>query len=161
MNFNIDINKLIFWLMPHFLTKPKHLVWLQTLLFPLSWLYAQFLQYRAQKLYDATINSQVNRLTHALRSKFNDQTIYIIHLSDYIDQAFIFLEIEGATPEYDYLAIEGHIPVDYDFTQAEYDSEVDFIVRIPLAMVAQSEAVKAFVNLYKFSSKRFKIETFS
>ncbi|WP_443937105.1 hypothetical protein [Pedobacter sp. MW01-1-1] len=160
MNFNIDFNKLITWLVPHFLVKPNHLAWLKTLLFPVVWLYSEFLAYRAEKLYDATINSQVNRLTHALRKRFNNQSIYIIHLSDYTDQAFIFLEIEGATLEYDYLAMEGHTPLDYDFLQAEYDNEVDFIVRIPIGMAALSEEVKAFVNLYKFSSKRFKIETF-
>lgn len=161
MRYDIDFNKLIKWLVPHFLAKPKHLAWLTTLLFPLVWLYEQFLGYRSDKLYDATINSQVNRLTHALRREFSDNTIYIIHYADYLDQAFIFLELEGATPEYDYLDIEAHTPVDYDFTSSEYDNEQDFIVRIPVALTSQSAAVAQFVNKYKFSSKRFKVETFS
>ncbi len=161
MRYDIDFNKLIKWLVPNFLAKPKHLAWLTALLFPLVWLYEQFLGYRSDKLYDATINSQVNRLTHALRREFSDNTIYIIHYADYLDQAFIFLELEGATPEYDYLAIEAHTLVDYDFTSSEYDNEQDFIVRIPIDLTSQSAAVAQFVNKYKFSSKRFKVETFS
>lgn len=160
MIFGIGINKLIKWLVPHFLVKPKHIAWLQTLLSPILSLYSNFLGYRDTKLYDATVNSQVNRLTLALRDGFNDNTIYILHLGDYLDQAFIYLEIEGATPEFDYLAIEAHTPVDYDFLQAEYDNQYDFIVRIPVAIAAQTEAIRAFVNKYKFSSKRFIIQTF-
>lgn len=160
MNYDIDFNKVIRWLVPHFLNKPKHIAWLTTLLTPLVWLYDQFLIYRSQKLYDATINSTVNRLTHALRQKFANNTIYIIHYSDYLDQAFIFLQIEGATPEFDYLVSDAHTPLTYDFTSSEYDNEQDFIVRIPISLASQASTVAAFVNLYKFSSKRFKVETF-
>lgn len=160
MIFDINVNKLIKWLVPHFLNKVKHLAWLQVLLFPVAWLYSEFLIYRDDKLNEATINSQVNRLTEALRHKFLDNTIYIIHITDYINQAFIYLELEGAFLEYDYLASENHVPVDYDFTQAEYDSQYDFIVRIPVALVGQTDVITAFVNKYKFSSKRFIVETF-
>lgn len=158
--FNANFNTLIKWLVPHYLFKPKQMAWLNALLSPLVWLFDAFTKYREQKLYDATINSQVIRLTKALRDKFNDQSIYIIHLTDYLDQAFIYLEIEGATVEYDYTDAEAHTPLDYDFIQAEYDAEFDFVVRIPVALVSATPEVKAFVNKYRFSSKRFIIETF-
>lgn len=160
MIFGIEINKLIKWLIPHFLYKPKHKAWLETLLSAVAWLYAQFLIYRDEKLYEATTNSQVSRLTHALIRKFGDDRIYIIHPDDFLDQAYIYLEIEGATPEWDWLAEEEHTPVDYDFLAAEYDNQYDFIVRIPAEIAGQAELIRAFVNKYKFSSKIFNVETF-
>ena len=160
MIFNINFNKLIKWLLPHFLNKTKQIAWLSALLYPIVWLHAQYLIYRDQKLSDATINSQVIRLTKALRDKFSNLGIYILHFSDYLDQAFIYLRIEGATIEYDYIQLDNHSPADYDFLSAEYDNQYDFIVRIPVGMALKADQVNAFVQLYKFSSKRFKIETF-
>src|SRR3989339_480346 len=103
MIFGIDINKLIQQLTPHFLNKPKQIAWLQVLLYPLVWLYSEFLTYRTAKLKEATINSQVIRFRRALRDRFENESIEIIHPEDYLSQAFIYLEIEGATIEYDYL----------------------------------------------------------
>lgn len=158
MIFGIDINKLIQWLTPHFLNRQKHIAWLQVLLFPVVWLHAQFLLFRAAKLKEATINSQVHRFTRALRDQFGSEEIFIIHFGDYLAQAFIYLEIEGAFLEFDYLDAENHVPVDYDATQAEYDNEYDFIVRISASLTGQQEAIAAFVNKYKLAGKRFKIE---
>lgn len=158
MIFEIDLNKIIRWLTPHFLDKPKHRAWLQTLMFPIVWLYAQFLDYRSSKFRESTINSQVNRLTQALRERFGSDLIEILHFSDYLNQAFIYLELEGSVLEYDYLAIEGHVPVDYDFLQAEYDNQFDFVVRIPASLTIEQDSITAFVNKYKLVSKRFKIE---
>lgn len=158
--FNIDINKLVKWLMPHYLFKPKHYAWLKVLVAPLVWLYDQFLIYRAAKLREATINSQVNRFTQALQETFSNAGIYILHPGVYLDQAFIYLEIEGATPEFDYLAIDAHTPVDYDALQSEYDVETDFIVRVPVALTSMQDQITAFVNKYKYYGKRFKIELY-
>jgi len=158
MIFGIDINKMVKWLMPHFLFKPVHYAWLKLLLFPMTWTYSQFLVYRLDKLKEATINSQVNRLRLALRERFGSDLIDIIHFSDYLNQAYIYLEIEGATLEYDYLEMENHQPVDYDYLTEEYDQEFDFVVRIPQSLAAQWESIIAFVNKYKLVGKRFTLE---
>lgn len=158
MIFGVDINRLIQQLTPHHMNKPKHNAWLQVLLYPVVWLYAAFLTYRADKLKEATINSQVIRFTRALRDRFVNENIVIIHPVDFLGQSFIYLEIEGATLEYDYLGIEAHVPVNYDFLQAEYDIEYDFIVRIPALIASKQAAVIAFVNIYKLAGKRFKVE---
>jgi hypothetical protein len=159
MILDFDLTKIVKWLTPHFLWKPKQTAWLTVLLFPLVWLYEQFLIYQLDKLKEATINSQVIRLTQALRERYNNQGIIIIHFSDYINQAFLYLQLEGTFSEFDYLAAEGHTPVDYDFQQLEYNDQFDFIVRIPAAIAAQTDLITAFVNKYKLASKRFKVET--
>jgi len=146
--------------MPYFLLQPIHYAWLQTVLVTIKSDYADFLTYRAQQLKNATINSQVNRLTQALWDEFGNTTIYILHPDDNLAESFIYLESEGATPEFDYLESEDHTPVDYDYLESEYANDYDFIVRIPVSMAASTEAVYAFVAPYIFSGINFTVQTF-
>lgn len=146
--------------MPHFLVKPKHIAWLTVLFYPLVVLYSQFLQYRSAQLRRATINSQRNRLTQALRDEFLNDSIYLQHNSDYLNQAFIYLEEEGASAEFDYLEEEGHQPESFDFLDEEYELQYDFIVRIPQSLSAKTLDISAFVKRYVFTSIRYKIELF-
>jgi len=159
-NLSFNINKTIKQLLPYFLVKPKQLAWLQVLLYPLVWLYANFLTYRAAQLKNATVNSTVIRFTRALRDEFADETIYIFHPEEILDQAFIYLAVEGAILEYDYLASENHVPVDYDYTVIEYNSNYDFIVRIPVALASRADEVMAYVKKYAFFGLHYTVETF-
>jgi hypothetical protein len=160
-NFTFDIRKMIRWLMPYFLYQPKHYAWLQVLLAPVINQYTAFLAYRQQQLTNSTINSSVNRLTQALWDNFDaKQTAYIVQNQNYQDEAFIFLEADGATPEYDYLESEEHEPAVYDYLESELFSNVNFIVYIPVAIAAQSELVYAFVKKYVFSGISFTVQTF-
>jgi hypothetical protein len=159
--YSFDINKMIVRLMPEFLIKPIHLAWLKVLNAPLKQRYADFLIYRQQHLADATINSSVNRLTQALWDKFDStQSIYLLQSTDYLDEAFIYLESDGATPAYDYLISDNVEPYDYDFLNTEYNSNYNFIVRIPVALVAQTNAIYNFVATYVFSGITFTVQTF-
>lgn len=155
---NIDLRKLAKWLTPYFLWRPKQIAWLNVLLSPLTWLYDQFLDYRQIKLREATTNSQVIRLTRALRDEFNSEDIVLIHFSDYLNQAFEYLDIEGSFNEFDYLDSDGHSPDDYDFFEEEYNAQTDFVVRIPAVIADKKDQITAFVNKYVLAGKRFKIE---
>jgi hypothetical protein len=159
--YSFDINKMISRLMPDFLIKPIHLAWLQVINVTLKNRYADFLTYRQQQLANATINSSVNRLTQALWDKFDStHSIYLLQSEDYLDEAFIYLESDGATPAYDYLVSDNVQPYDYDFLNTEYNTNYNFIVRIPVALIAQTKAIYDFVNTYVFSGITFTIETF-
>jgi hypothetical protein len=159
--YSFDINKMIRWLMPYFLVKPTHYAWLQTLLVRVKNQYADFLIYRDQQLANATIDSSVNRLTQALWDTYDStQSIYILHPGDYRDENFIYLEMEGETPGYDYLESDGHTPFDYDYLVAEYGSGHDFIVMIPVILAGSTELIRAFVKRYVFFGISFTIKTF-
>jgi hypothetical protein len=160
-NFTLNIAKMIRRLMPGFLFQPIHYAWLQTILAGISNIYTEFLAFKQQMLYDATIDSTVIRLTRALNDKFDPtNSIYILQNSDYLEEAFIYLESDGASPEYDYLDSEDHEPFDFDYLDSEYNNDYNFIVRIPVAIAAQSSAVYAFVARYAFSGLTFTVETF-
>jgi len=160
-NYSFDINKMIRSLMPFFLIQPIHYAWIQTLLVTIKNRYADFLVFRQQMLADATINSSVNRLTKALWDKFdNTNSIYILQNTASLEEAYIYLDSEGATPTFDYLESEDHEPFDYDFLDSEFNGDYNFIVRIPVAIASSSTAIYAFVSRYVFSGITFTIETF-
>lgn len=160
-NYSFDIGKMIRRLMPYFLFKPIHYAWLQTLLVTTTNRYADFVIYMQQQRANATINSSVNRLTQALRDNFDvTRSIYLVQNQAFQDEAYIYLESDGATPAYDYLEIDEHQPDEYDFLDAEYNSNYNFIVRIPVALVDQTSVIYAFVKKYVFAGITFTIETF-
>jgi hypothetical protein len=161
-NYTFDIDKMIRWLIPFFLFQPVHYAWLQTLLVSVKSNYVDFMAFRAQMLADATINSQVNRLTKALWDKFdNTQTIYLQQNAGVFEQTFIYLESEGATIQYDYIESEGHTPEEFDYLDSEYTADVNFVVWIPAAIGDNQAAIYAFVKRYIFSGITFSIQIIS
>lgn len=159
--YTFNINKTVRQLMPGFLVKPIHLAWLQTINVSLKNLYADFLAYMALQRANATINSSVNRLTQALWDNFDStQSIYILQNTNYQDEPIIYLLADGASPTYDYLISDAHTPNDYDYLSSEFDTDFNFIVRIPVALAASSAAIYAFVAKYVFAGISFTIETF-
>ena len=69
--FNIIWSYLISWLLPWFLNKPKHNDWLNAILKPTKVLYADFLSFRDQTMYDLSITGQVISLEMMLNDIFN------------------------------------------------------------------------------------------
>jgi hypothetical protein len=158
MNYSLNIPKLVNDYLRPIFSKPVTTAWLNALLYPLIQKHDDFLAFKAQMDAEVTITCQVNRLRQALRDKFLDDTIEIIHPGDYLANAYIYLSAEPRPDEYDYLLSEDHTPVEYDYLQGEYDAEVDYIVRIPSTLSAMYEAIYAFVNRYNFTGRRFAVE---
>jgi hypothetical protein len=161
MKYSFNINKMILWLMPEILIQPVHVAWLITVLAPLNTIYTTFINFKDDQLKAATITSSVIRLTKALWDQFDPtNAIYIIHPEDYMNEAYIFLQSEGAALQFDYLQSENHVPQDFDFLEVEYGLNYDFVVRVPIALQAYNSAIYAFVKRYSFSSLTFTIQNF-
>lgn len=158
--YSFDINKAISQLTPWFLRKPVINGFAQCLCAPVALMYTQFLADRQTFLRNATIDSTVIRLTQALHDEFNDTSIYLLHPTDTADESFIYLRQDNSVPEFEYLGADAHTPVEYVDVSDIYTTKIDFTVRIPAAMAAQSNQVAAFVKQYVFSSINFNIETF-
>jgi hypothetical protein len=135
------------------------MAWINAMLWCIGQRHDQFLAFKAQMDAEVTITIQVNRFRKALRDKYNDQTIEIIHPGGYLDKTYIFLSTENHPAEFDYLEAENHVPVEYDFLQGEYDLQVDYIVLIPASLLPQYDDIYAFVSRYNLTSRRFAIQT--
>ena len=159
MNYSLNIAKLVDDYLRPLFNQAKRVAWLNAILSVVDAQHDNFLTLKEQMDEQVTITIQVNRFRHALREKYNDDTIEIIHPGIYLDNTFIFLSTEPRPAEYDYLASENHEPVEYDYLSGEFQSQVDYIVRIPESLAAQYNDIYAFVNKYNLTSRRFAIET--
>lgn len=157
MNYTFNILKLVKDYLGIF-NKPKIRAYTEALLHPVEDLHNGFLTFRVKMLSDVTITSEVNRLRKALRDKYQDQTIQIIHPGDYLLRAFIYLRDEPHPERYDYTREEAHTPVEFDFLREEFDASVDFIVRIPISLITQADDIYNFVARYQLASIKFKVE---
>ena len=159
MTYSFNITKLIkSYLYPLFY-QAKINGLLLAYLYPIVQKQSDFIAFKAQMDAQATINIQYNRMVQALRDKFGDNTIDIIHPGDYLLSAFIYLSYEAHSPEFDYLASESHTPVEYDYLGGEYGSTYHYIVQIPTSLATQSAQIYAFVNKYNLTSRRFAVQT--
>ncbi len=137
--------------------KPKTNSLLLALLYPVVVKQADFLVFKARIDNDVTINIQVNRMRQALRDKFGDNTIDIVHPGDYLAKAWIYQSFEASPPEFIYQDSEGHLPNQFIYQLGEYDVQLDFIITIPTAMAVQAQAVYSFVQPYNMTSRRYAV----
>lgn len=153
--FNLDINKLVLWLIPAFLRKPVMYAWLKTLCFPLIQVYNQFSIKRTDNLYKIAHNSQVFNMEQVLNDRF-DNAERRIYITDGLtkDRTYIYTPNE-LKPVY-----LGDISI---WNSDDYaDTGVDFIAWIPTAAGVTDQdliEMKAQVNFYKLAGKRYRIYT--
>lgn len=149
--FNLDINKLILWILPAFKRKPVMYAWIQALCFPLIQVYNQFTINRVSNLYKLSHNGQVFSLENVLNDRF-DNVLRRIYITDGFtkDRIYIFTPNE-LKPKF-----LGTIPL---FNKDDYgDTGVDFIVWIPIGIAGQNIIeMNAQINFYKLAAKRFRI----
>lgn len=160
MKLSFNVNRLIEMWLSELHRKPKRLAWLQSIAKPLATLWAALLAYRLEKLYEATITGETNRLQKALQDKFGSPGVYIIQPTDYLDNAWIWQENEEHFPEWDFLESENHLPAEYDFLESEYDPDYDFTIRIPAAVAASVPDIRIFMKKYVMAGKRYNIEVY-
>lgn len=160
MRISFNIDKLITIYFPELLRKVKHLAWLQSCSRPLKTAYQSFLIWRNEKLYEASITGETNRLERALQDRYNDVGIYIIHQLDYLDTAWIWTKHEPVFHEWDYLKTESDPTPEADYLRDEYDPEFDFIVRVPTAQLQNVEEMKVWLRRYVMAGKKYKVELY-
>ncbi len=136
------------WLLPSFLRKVKQIAWLLSLIKPIIELHLLFLPYRLNSNYMATVNGQVNRLTHALRTVFNDNTITIIHPVNNLLIDYIYHVNEAQPPTYIYHVSESGPPL-YLYPSSIIRPNFSFIVIIPNGLIARAAEIYAFVDRYR------------
>jgi hypothetical protein len=151
--FSIDFSKVILWLLPHFLRRPRLFSYLSALSQPVCKLYDEFHLFRDDNLYRLSHTGQVFSLENVLNDKFDaaERRIYITDGTTR-RRTYLFTRIE-VQPEY-IGKINLHNRGDYA------DTGVDFIVWIPLSVYVSNEdtsEAKALVNFYKLAGKRYKI----
>lgn len=151
--YNIDFNRLVTWLLPGLITKPKFQSWLRGLIEPLKTIQKAFNKNRESNLYKLRHNSQVFSIVNVLNDRF-DNGQRRIYITDGLTKDRIYIHTRQELKP----LFLGQI---FLWNRGDYaDTGVDFIVWIPVQIFITPQdliEVRALITYYKLSGKRFKI----
>lgn len=140
---------------------PLTKAWLYSLIQPLIELYAIFSSYRIQALYTLSFTGQVIYLEKLLNDTFNNGGTEIFIEDGSLKIApFLFNTAEDAEPFFVYNTAETDEPNTYLYNTAEYTGNLDFIVKVPVALVFDENQMKSLINKYKLAGKNYTIQTY-
>jgi hypothetical protein len=153
--YNIDFKKIIVWLLPTFLRKPKQIAWLIALLNGVKWLYSNFIDWKSKQEFNLQINGQVVYLEKLLKAEYLTTTEHIrITDGNRVSRAFIFPKLDDKP-----IWLGTQIIYTKEFYSEEY---VSFYVDVPAGLfneLTEDELRKmyALVDKYKVAGRIFKI----
>lgn len=135
--------------------------WLYSLIQPIIELYAIFSSYRIQALYTLSFTGQVIYLEKLLNDTFNNGGTEILIADGILKIApFLFNTAEDADPFYVFNTAETNEENLYLYNTAEYTGNLDFIVKVPTALVFDENQMKSLINKYKLAGKNYTIQTY-
>jgi len=155
--YNQDFNLIAFYNIPPFLRKEKILAFINALILPIIYVYNQFYNWRLDILDKIQNNAQVIVLENFLKTKFNNNNIYILDDNTYIDthiynvgemlndEVYLYNKAENVNEPYIY--------------NAEETTLYDFAVCLPASIYNNSYyEVKKIVDYYKLTGTKYIIQ---
>jgi hypothetical protein len=162
MKYLLDFVLLIKRIIPPHLRKEKREAWLYALLKPLEQAHEDFLLFRDSINEDLSYNSQTMIFEYLLNKRFNDggTEIYITNIANNAPPVYVGYLSEGGHSLYvGYLDEIGH-NINIGYLDEYIDSEYEFIVNVPVALVFDMDEMHAVIKKYKLSGKRYNIVTY-
>lgn len=133
--------------------------WLYSLIQPIIELYAIFSSYRIQALYTLSFTGQVIYLEKLLNDTFNNGGTEIFIEDGGKIAPFIF-NTEENEPDLFIYNTEENEPDFFIYNTEEYPGNIDFIVKVPTALVFDDNHMKSLINKYKLAGKNYTIQTY-
>lgn len=156
--FNINFKKLAVEWMPTFMRNPFWIAFVVVLIFPLEALYIEFLRARKQNLIRMNTTCQKFSMQKRLNDYFDplERRIEIVK-AVLFDGTYLYTEAEDDQwrTKTQWLYIDS-LPI-YLYTEAELNSDYDFIVKIPNTGINQLQ-LRAEIEYYMLQSKNYRIE---
>jgi hypothetical protein len=157
--YDINFKKLVTWMVPQVLRKPKWMALLNALASPVVYIYNLFLINRRNNLYRLLITPQVCYVEMALNDKYDngDRRIKIIRPKSY-DPLYLFQRIEK---EAVYLYRKNTATAgqrQWLFQKKEASAfQYDFIVQVPATVAFDMNEMTAVIDSYALPDKFYKI----
>ncbi|MDO7877392.1 hypothetical protein Q5H93_21805 [Hymenobacter sp. ASUV-10] len=157
-NSPIDFERLAVQLMPALLRKPRLVAWLQAMLHPLRQLYTRFLLEADATRRELAYNSQTILFEQALNDQFDPSARRIIIRNSDTELPVVYLNFrsEGQPEKYARFAVEGP-PWLRLYSQAEYNTQLDFTVRVPVVLrtAERTTQLHARIQHFKLATRRY------
>lgn len=155
--FNINFKKLAIEWLPTFLRKPIFIAFVLVLILPLEALYIEFLKARKQNLIRIKTSCQKFSMQKRLNDYFDpvERRIEIVK-AVLFDGTSLYTEAEDDQwrTKTQWLYIDS-LPI-YLYTEAELNSEFDFIVKVPISL--NELQLRAEIEYYMLQSKNYRIQ---
>ena len=157
----VNWTKLLNWLLPEVLRKPKLLAFMKALVYPINLLHNDLLRFKKQKEYQLSINSQVCRLQALLNDRYDsfNRRLYIDD-GQLGNEVYVFTDAEDS-PLGLFTAAENN-PVDVYNDYELHGTAADFIVFIPNALNGSINIndLVSLVNQNKLPGKKWQVQYF-
>ena len=158
--YRVDFDYLAALLLPALLRGPRLLAWLRALLAPLRQLYATFLLYAEAARIELSYNSQTIVLESALNDQFDPdlRRITIDNSDTELQPLYFNLRSEQQPEKYLRLVAEGP-PWTYAYLYAEFATQIDFTVRVPVALRTpqRTDQLNARVRRFKLAMRHYQL----
>lgn len=155
--FNINFKKLAIEWLPTFLRKPILIAFILVLIVPLEALYIELLKARKQNLIRVKTTCQKFSMQKRLNDYFDpvERRIEIVK-AVLFDGTSLYTEAEDDQwrTKTQWLYIDS-LPI-YLYTEAELNSEFDFIVKVPISL--NELQLRAEIEYYMLQSKNYRIQ---
>jgi len=160
--FNITYNDIVDKIVPARLQKESIKSLLYVMVKPIQTLHSSFISFRDGTNYKLLFNGQVIYLEHYLNDVYDpvNREIYIEDTAN-LDYDYTGNKIENR-PDL-YLVNKTEIPPESAWiitNQVEYNSQVEFIVKIPVAVSYNEIIMRDQIKKYTIAGKRFNINTY-
>lgn len=150
MWYKVDFRKLVALLLPINWRSPSLIALVNALVSHLETISDEFIERRADNIERATFNGQVCHLRGILNDKFDSDRRIIITDPINKKETYIYTDVENK-PKY-----LGELDL---YPASEFsDDQVDFIVKVPIALKDYYDQIYNTVDYYRLASKRFRIE---
>lgn len=144
--FNFDFEKLLKWVIPYDLVRPRFEAFMAGLMSHIRSVYVSFLMFVSDTEKKLRITPQKRILQYELNLEFDAALMRIEILDAELGSIlWIFIESEN-NPVYLPQFISG--------------TGYDFLVRVPAELEIKEAFIRAFLNSYKLAGKRYQIEYF-
>lgn len=155
MNFSLDIKKQIRRYLPIAFRKETFIDWLTVLMTPVKVLKGEFDQFVTETREDMKWSGQIISLEKLLNERYGGG-ISIESVSNEIKPFYAFAP---GDPKNDFSYAPGDDRNKISYAPGAYDfSTVDFVVKVPLALVYDAEEMSAVIRANKLYTMKFRIE---
>jgi hypothetical protein len=158
--YRIYLPNFIRMLFPGRWQKARLMAWLNAIIAPIKRMNADFDTARDEVLYKLAHGPQVVHIEAVLNDRWDniDRRIKVEDGAGF-EPLPIYRDAETKTPPYIYKEAEGK-PNPYIYQEMEIDGvSIDFVIKIPVAIVFDMDELKALVDTYRLAGKVYIVET--
>ena len=159
MGYDWNIRKWIEQMLPFFFRKVWLIAFIYSMLAPLQALFDDFIAYKKTIEQKLKYNSQQIVLTNLLNNIFDNSSrrIRIETSNDKLTNEYDYLiDDAGADTGFDFMIVDG-VDAEYSYMLADYVSDIDFTVYVPISLSASEAQIKARIDFYLLASKKYSI----